>query len=159
MNTREHENPIVEIGEGSFVHPTTILQGTSKITIGKNCYIGPFCYIRGNLRIGDDCWIGPHCDIHAEGSILIGNKVGIGSHVVMLTGQHDISGTGPITDNQIVLKPIEIGDGSDIGVGTIILGGLTIGKGAQIGAGAVVKGTVPDYEIWVGNLATKIGER
>lgn len=147
MQTREDEVPELIIGEGSFIHPSTIIQGNDKITIGKNCYIGPFCYIRGKLEIGDNCWIGPHCNIHAEGGITVGNDVGVGSAVTMLTGHHSTKGTGPIKNNEVKQKPIEIGDGCDIGVGAIILGGASLGKGIQIGAGLLVPGhagKVPD---------------
>ena len=39
------------------------------------------------------------------------------------------------------------------------LDGVTIGNGAVIGAGAVVSKDIPDYEIWGGNPAKKVGER
>jgi acetyltransferase-like isoleucine patch superfamily enzyme len=34
-----------------------------------------------------------------------------------------------------------------------------IGDGVVVGAGAVVTKSIPDYEIWVGVPARKIGER
>ena len=47
-----------------------------------------------------------------------------------------------------------------IGVNAIILGGVQmIGEGAVVGAGAVVTKYVPDFEVWAGNPARKIGER
>lgn len=47
-----------------------------------------------------------------------------------------------------------------IGVNAIILGGVQrIGEGAVIGAGAVVTKPIPNFEVWAGNPARKIGER
>jgi len=46
-----------------------------------------------------------------------------------------------------VVKPVKIGEGANVGMGTVILPGVTIGKGAIIGAGAVVSQDVPDYTV------------
>ncbi len=46
-----------------------------------------------------------------------------------------------------------------LGVNVVILKGVHIGRGAIVGAGAVVTQTIPEYEIWGGVPARKIGER
>lgn len=46
-----------------------------------------------------------------------------------------------------------------IGCDVTIIAGCTIGNGAVIGAGAVVTKDIPDYEIWAGVPAKKIGQR
>jgi acetyltransferase-like isoleucine patch superfamily enzyme len=61
-----------------------------------------------------------------------------------------------------VVEPHKLSVGRDvfIGVNAIILGGVrVIGIGAVIGAGAVVTKPVPNFEVWAGNPARKIGER
>ena len=60
----------------------------------------------------------------------------------------------------VVAYPLVIGRDAFIGVNAIILGGVQrIGEGAVIGAGAVVTKFVPDYEVWAGVPARKIGMR
>jgi acetyltransferase-like isoleucine patch superfamily enzyme len=60
----------------------------------------------------------------------------------------------------VVPYPLVVNRDAFIGVSAIILGGVQyIGEGAVIGAGAVVTKFVPDFEVWAGNPARKIGER
>ncbi|GAB5442272.1 MAG: hypothetical protein Fues2KO_26210 [Fuerstiella sp.] len=46
-----------------------------------------------------------------------------------------------------------------LGAGVTVTAGVSIGDGAVVGAGAVVTHNVPEYEIWAGIPANKIGER
>jgi|GEM_PF-1629856 len=64
-----------------------------------------------------------------------------------------------VTESLFKKGKIFVSNGAWIGAGAIILPGVKIGKGALIGAGAVVYAEVPDWEIWVGNPARKIGVR
>ena len=54
-------------------------------------------------------------------------------------------------------KPIVISDYAFIGANSLVLKGVKIGKAAVIGAGSVVTKNVPDFEIWAGNPAKRIG--
>ena len=54
---------------------------------------------------------------------------------------------------------IEIGDDVWIGAGAVITPGVMVGRGAVIGANSVVTHHVPEYEVWAGVPARKIGER
>src|SRR2546428_14091682 len=68
-----------------------------------------------------------------------GEYVGWGPGAKVLGSEH----TGepvdvPIIQTDLVIKPVRVGDGADIGVNTVLLPGVTIGAGAIIGAGAVV---------------------
>jgi acetyltransferase-like isoleucine patch superfamily enzyme len=60
----------------------------------------------------------------------------------------------------VVPYPLVIGRDAFIGVNATILGGVQrIGDGAIIGTAAVVTKPVPDFEVWAGIPARKIGER
>lgn len=50
----------------------------------------------------------------------------------------------------LAIKPVRIGQGSDVGVNAIILPGVTIGEEAIVGAGAVVTKDVPPRAIVAG---------
>ena len=52
-----------------------------------------------------------------------------------------------------------IGDGADLGVGSIVLPGVRIGKGVQLGAGSVVNEDIPDLAVAVGVPARVVGSR
>jgi acetyltransferase-like isoleucine patch superfamily enzyme len=52
-----------------------------------------------------------------------------------------------------------IGDDVWLGAGAVITPGVRIGTGAVIGANCVVTHDVPEYEIWGGVPARRIGSR
>ena len=54
---------------------------------------------------------------------------------------------------------IKIADDVWLGANVIVLKGVTIGRGAIVGAGAVVTKSIPEYEIWAGVPAKKLGVR
>lgn len=150
----------ITLPEGTVIDPSARVYGAQFIEFGKDCYIGPGVFLRGHIKMGERVWIGPNCDISAEGNLIIEDDVGIGNSAVILTCLHPVHiNREPISKQKLVKTDVVLKRGCNIGVNATILPGTIVGEGAQIGAGAVVRGTVPDYEIWVGNLATKIGER
>jgi len=123
-------------------------------------YIGQGTYLDGGygsgITIGDGVWIGEGVYMHGAGGIVIGNNVGIGPHVKILTSTHKIDGVcwdSPIIDNDLVFAPVRIHDNVDIGVGAIIMPGVEIGEGAMVGAGAVVTKSIFPFAVSAGNPA------
>lgn len=134
------------------------------VALGSNVYLGHDAMLKGyyknQLVIGDDCWLGQGVFLHAAGGIDIGDGVGIGPFVKMLTSTHEDPGRGrPLMDAPLTFAPIRVGDGCDIGVGAIVLPGITIGRGVQVGAGAVVTRDAPDFTVVAGNPARVIRAR
>lgn len=86
-------------------------------------------------------------------------EIQTGAHI--LTHRHHWNHSrGPRRETQKVSsQPMEIGEDAFIGTQAIIIGISRIGDGAIVGAGAVVTHDVPDFEVWAGNPARKIGER
>jgi acetyltransferase-like isoleucine patch superfamily enzyme len=134
------------IEEGVLVfHP-------ENIALGDDVYVGHRTilkgYHKGRMVIGRGTWIGQDCFFHSAGDIVIGENVGIGPCVKILTSAHRLDELDkPILHAAIDFAPVHIGDGADIGVGAILLPGVTIGSGAQIGAGAVVSSDIPPMAI------------
>jgi len=56
----------------------------------------------------------------------------------------------PVIKTDLVIKPVRVGAGADIGVNAVLLPGVHIGEGAIVGAGAVVTRDVPAYAIAAG---------
>lgn len=111
-------------------------------------------YKENKLIIMEDAWIGPFCYFNSAGGIKIGNKVGIGPRVTILTSEHSaIPAIAAITDTELIFGSVHIQDLADIGAGSIILPGAVVGQGSIVGAGSVVtKNThIPAYQVWVGN--------
>jgi len=138
-------------------HPETI-------SLGENVYIGHDAILKGypksEMTIGRDTWIGQQVFFHSAGGIFIGNEVGIGPRVMILTSSHAEAGKEiSILDSPLKFEPVRIEDHVDIGVGAIILPGVTIGKGVQVGAGAVVTKNVEAYTVVAGNPAKVIRNR
>lgn len=130
-------------------HPETINLGNN-IYIGHNTIIKS--YYKGSINIGNDTWIGQNCFFHGAGNIEIGNSIGIGPCVNIITSYHDYYKKDKmIIKNKLLFKNVKIGSGSDIGIGTKILPGVKIGKGCMIGAGSVVNIDIPNYHLASGN--------
>ncbi len=153
------------VGENVIIEPGVFVFHPENIVIGDHVYIGHYTilkgYYKGKMVIGSGTWIGQQCFFHSAGDIEIGENVGIGPGVKILTSTHSINEPDkPIIHAQEMLyKKVIIKPDADIGVNAIILPGVTIGRAAQIGAGAVVTKDVPDYEIWAGVPAKFLGSR
>ena len=125
------------------------------ISIGNNVYVGHNTILKGYYRnkmvIGNNTWIGQGCFFHSSGGISIGEVVGIGPMVKIITSYHlGYEPNMPVMNQPLEFAEVIIEDGADIGIGAIVLPGVTIGEGAVIGAGSVVTKEIPAYTIAVG---------
>jgi len=149
-------NVIFEAGVLVF-HP-------ENISIDDNVYIGHQTMLKGyfknTIEIGRHAWIGQGCFLHGGGGIFIGTAVGIGPTVRILTSTHgNDKPRAAVMENELILRPVRIGDGADIGVGAVILPGVTVGEGAVVGAGSVVTRDVAPYSIVAGVPAVQLKMR
>lgn len=143
------------VGGHVVFEPGVLVFHPENIALGDNVYVGHNAILKGYYRnrmvIGDDVWIGQQCFFHSAGGLTIGDAVGIGPGVRILTSSHTDPGIDrPIMEGAIDFAPVTIGAGSDLGVGSTILPGVTVGRGVQVGAGAVVAEDVPDYAVVAG---------
>ena len=143
------------IGEGVVIEPGVLVFHPESIEIGDDVYVGHYTilkgYHRGRMVIGSATWIGQQCFFHSGGDLIIGNNVGVGPGVKIITSFHAEEGIStPILHSHIEFASVVIEDDADVGIGAIILPGVTIGRGAQIAAGAVVTRDVSTYAIVAG---------
>ena len=91
--------PMTKLGAGTFVNHGCYFMDGGGITIGKNCFIGPFTgfytathptdFTRRNaglewakpIRVGDNCWFGANCSIMPGVTIGAGCVIAAGSVV------------------------------------------------------------------------------
>lgn len=106
-----------------------------------------------NIQAGNDVYIGPFaCFICGVAGIDIGDKVIMGPHVTIITGEHPIDLRGryiaDIKEKQPGEDmPVKIEPDVWIGAGATVLKGVTIGRGAIVAAGAVVNKDILPYSI------------
>jgi len=140
----------LSVGKSAVISEGTILSfggediGFGSIEIGANTWIGQYNNLRaggGPIRIGDGCLISQFCTIAAT--------------------NHDLSRGRPmyLPGTQPGRIGVTLGDDVWLGAGASIMAGVRIGTGAVIGANAVVTCDVPEYEIWGGIPARRIGVR
>jgi acetyltransferase-like isoleucine patch superfamily enzyme len=130
---------------------------------GDCVFIGAQVMIQGRFdgtcRIGNHVWIGPQAYFDAR-ELVIEDYVGWGPGAKVLGSSH----TGepldvPIIATNLVIKPVVIGYGADIGVNAVILPGVQVGAHAIVGAGAVVTHDVPEYAVVAGVPARVLRSR
>ncbi len=149
--------------ESVFEHGVLVFH-PENISIGSNVYVGHYAilkgYYKGSMEIGDGVWIGQQCFFHSAGDIRIGNNVGIGPGVKILTSSHSLE---PMIKKAILHQPIQfapviIDEGCDLGVNSVVLPGVHLGPLVQVAAGAVVTRSFSARTIIAGVPAREIGQ-
>ena len=116
----------------------------------------------GAVRIGARTWLGQYNNLRAGGGdILIGADCLISQFCTLVASNHGMDRTQPLKAQPPESHRTGVVLGNDVwlGAGVIITPGVTVATGAVIGANAVVTRNVPEYEIWAGIPAKKIGQR
>ncbi|TKI69419.1 acyltransferase [Sulfurimonas crateris] len=136
-NNTLHINSGVKIN-GSFIE---IVGNNCRITIGKNSIIGDGCYLSAkdesiHLIIGDECMLSRNAKL-------------------MTSDGHPIYQNGEIINSA---KDITLGDKVWIADDVTILKGVEVGANSVIGIGSVLTKSVPAGSIAVGNPAKVVKE-
>lgn len=151
------------VGSDIQIGPGVVLKHPETMEFGDTVFIGAQTMIQGRFdgtcRIGNHVWIGPQAYFDAR-DLVMEDYVGWGPGAKVLGSSH----TGepmdvPIIATNLVIKPVVIGYGADIGVNSVILPGVHVGANAIVGAGAVVTHDVPEYAVVAGVPARVIRSR
>ncbi len=144
---------LVQVGEGTQIHPAATILGPT--TIGKNCYIGPGvvidnCHIGDNTTIDQGCQlmtsvIGNNCFFPFRAasyfSVFMDNCILAQNTCVQMcvVGRNTFIGAGnTFTDFNLLPSPIKARSIHGLEeVGQIVLGGC-VGHNCRIGAGFVI---------------------
>lgn len=150
-------------GNDLHVAPNVVFKHPETMEFGNSVFIGAQAMIQGRFdgtcRIGNHVWIGPMAYFDAR-NLVLEDYVGWGPGAKVLGSQH----TGdpidvPIIATSLVIEPVVIGFGADIGTNATVLPGVRVGANAIIGAGAVVNQDIPDYAVAAGVPARVLRSR
>ncbi len=147
----------LQVGIGVVLkHPETMEFGDC-VFIGSQAMIqGRF---DGSCKIGSHVWIGPQAYFDAR-QLTLEDYVGWGPGAKVLGSSHTgIPVEEPIITTDLVIKPVVVEMGADIGMNASLLPGVRIGAHAIVGAGAVVTQDVPAYAIAAGIPAKVLRSR
>lgn len=90
----------IRIGPGTYINRYTMLDASESLDIGRNCAIGPGCYLTDHDHCIDPS-LPPLSQPLKSAPTCLGNEVWLGAHV-------------------IVLKGITIGDRAVVGAGSLV---------------------------------------
>lgn len=120
-----------------------VVDNRGRIEIGDDLHVhGAFIQVRlatgprGIISIGDDVFINIGCSIAAEDSIVIGDHVSFGPHVVVRDHDDDAG-------QEEKPEPVFIGDHVWLASRVRVMAGARIGAGTVVMAGSVVVGALP----------------
>lgn len=133
----------IDIGRGTMFWGMPTITGTGKVA--------------SRLRIGEACLINMGCIFDVEDKITLGDNVGLGHEVLIITGSHKI-GPRSCRAGELATAPVTIESGAWIGSRAIILPGVTIGAGAVIAAGTVVNRSVSADTLISGNQQVSLAK-
>lgn len=141
-------------GHGARIESGVGFKHVETFEIGDNVFIGAQTFIQGRYdgvcRIGDHTWIGPKSYFDAR-NLVLGEYVGWGPGAKVLGSAHSgVPIDVPFIQTDLEIKPVRVGDWTDIGTNAVLLPGISIGKGAIVGAGAVVTKDVPAFAVVAG---------
>jgi acetyltransferase-like isoleucine patch superfamily enzyme len=151
------------VGNDLQVGVGVVLKHPETMEFGDCVFIGSQVMIQGRFdgtcRIGSHVWIGPQAYFDAR-QLVLEDYVGWGPGAKVLGSAH----TGepmedPIITTALVIKPVVVETGADVGMNASILPGVRIGAHAIVGAGAVVTSDVPAYAIAAGVPARMLRSR
>lgn len=151
------------VGNDLQVGANLVLKHPESMEIGDCVFIGAQAMMQGRLggrcKIGNHVWIGPQAYFDAR-DLVLEDYVGWGPGAKVLGSEHTgLPISEPMIRTDLVVKPVTVGFGADIGMNASLLPGVTVGAHAIVGAGAVVIHDVPDYAIVAGVPARIIGNR
>jgi len=142
------------VGHDLQVGPSVVLKHPETMEFGDSVFIGAQAMIQGRFdgtcKIGNHVWIGPQAYFDAR-NLVLEDYVGWGPGAKVLGSAHTGDPVGaPLITTSLVIKPVVIGFGADIGMNSSILPGVHVGEHSIVGAGSVVTRDVPDYAIVAG---------
>jgi len=124
-----------------------------KISIGDGVAIQDFVVLSaqgGSIEVGSNTLIGIGSHVATVESVKIGKECLIAAYSVIRDANHGMERGLPMSQQDGISAPVEIGDDVWLGAHVVVTAGSIIGTGAVIGANAVVTRDIPEYAVAVG---------
>ena len=149
-----------EIDADTIIYPVTYIEGKNKI--GKNCKIGPCAHLRGDVEIADNCKIGNFVEVKKakiDHNTNAGHLSYIGDAEI---GANVNIGAGTITANYNPLTKVKsrtvLKNDVKIGSNTVLVAPVEINEGTNVGAGSVITKNLPAWALAITRAPLKIIE-
>jgi acetyltransferase-like isoleucine patch superfamily enzyme len=154
-------------GDNVCVHVSAVIINPEGLRIGNHVRVDPFCLVSatGKINLGDHIHIASHCSLIGGGGIELEDFTGVSHGARLFSAADDMAGshmTGPTVPNEFRLlhsAPIKVKRHAVVGTGAVVFPGVTIGEGAIVGALSFVREDVPDWSIYAGIPAKRLGTR
>ena len=156
-------------GARSWIAAPAVVKSPGRISIGDDVQVFPRAWLsvveehlgtryEPRLTIGDRVKLGHDLVIACIGEVVIEDDVLVSDRVFIGDTSHGFSDPDTPVHAQPMTppKPVRIGRGAFLGVGSIVLGGVSIGPNGYVAAGAVVTKDVPARTVVAGNPAVPI---
>lgn len=149
-----------QIGQDTIIYPATYIEG--KNIIGKNCKIGPCAHLRGGVEVCDNVKVGNFVEVK-KAKISSNTNVGHLSYIGDAElGEGVNIGAGTITANYNPLTKVKsktvIGDNVKIGSNSVLVAPVAIDEGANVGAGGIITKNVPAWSLAITRSPLKVLE-
>jgi bifunctional UDP-N-acetylglucosamine pyrophosphorylase/glucosamine-1-phosphate N-acetyltransferase len=136
------------VGADTEIFPSSVLDDA---VIGAKCRVGPFARLRPGTVLEDDVHIGNYVEVkksRVKRAAKANHLTYLGDAVV---GERTNIGAGTVCCNYDGVNkwPTEIGDDVFVGSGTMLVAPVKVGDGANIGAGSTISKEAPAGKLTV----------
>jgi acetyltransferase-like isoleucine patch superfamily enzyme len=143
--------------QGVRVMPGAVIKARGRVEIERGAIIGGDSVIVAGepeavVEIGAGTKVNRRCFITAKRRIAIGRHVLFSNNVFICDHLHafDDLGTPVMRQGATEARPVEIGEGTWLGINVVVMPGVRVGRHCVIGANSVVTHDVPDFGVAVG---------
>ncbi len=149
-----------QIGQDTIIYPSTYIEG--KNIIGNNCKIGPCAHLRGEVVIDDNVKVGNFVEVkkaHISSNTNVGHLSYIGDAKL---GKRVNIGAGTITANYDPISKTKsntiISDDVKIGSNSVLVAPVTVKEGANVGAGSIITKDIKEWALAITRAPLRIIE-